>query len=251
MQEELSALSQFYESVQTSVSRKIDAVCTNKTKLHHFLIQIYPPNTIPNPIIDEIKAASNTQNLFRILTQHGMWSYVNYHLLECIVSEYIPHDDEVQKQLQHYIGQFKVFAQTASIQVYIDACKMFSAASLLDQGNETPVCMHMPDPALFSCLKIKIQVAAPKQLIHLLKLRSHLMKQLYLPHPTLLLGKIGRGSVVIKWYFPAVAVGRILTSASSCSDFFREHNIVQVNINDQLVYEDAVTAGTQQQVERQ
>lgn len=250
MREDLSALSQLYESVQTSVSKKIDAICMNKTKLHHFLIEIYPPNTIPNPIIDEMEAASSTKSLFCILTRCGMWSYVNYHLLECIVNEYIPHDDEVQKQLQHYIRQLEVFARTASIHVYIDACRMFSAASLSDQGKEIPVDIYIPDPALFTCLKIKIQVRAPKQLIHLLKLQGHLTKQFFLPHPTLLLGEIGRGSVLVKWYFPAVETGRILTSASSCSDFYREHNIVQVNINDQLVYEYDLTAGAQQQVGR-
>lgn len=110
---------------------------------------------------------------------------------------------------------------------------------------------HRPDPELFSCLMTKVELATQlDKLSHVLELQSHLMNHFSFPHPTLLLGNISSGSVVINWHFPVVETERTSSIAVSSSVFYKEHNIVQVMINDRLVYGDTrtVTAPGQQEV---
>ena len=192
---------------------------------------------------EEMEAAPDTQSIFSILTRHGMWSYINYHLLEKIVDEYMPHDDEQQKQLKCYIEELEKFAGDTRIHEYIAVCQVLTAAPKPKQESLVPVDTHSPDPELFSCLTTKVELTAQLDKIsHVLALQGHMMKHFSLSCPTLLLGSIRCGSVVINWHFPMAEIKRISSTAASSSDFFKEHSILQVTVGDLEVYGDAMTA---------
>ena len=221
----------------------MDDVSIDLKKLCHFLISLYPRNSIPNPLAEELEAASTTQSLFNILTNHGLWTFMNYHLLKIFMDEYMPHDDEQQKQMKCYIADVEQFASATSIHEYIAICQVPTTAPKSKEESLVPAGAHSPDPELFSCLTTKVELSAQQEkLSHVLALWDYLMKHFSLSHPTLLLGSITSGSVVIKWHFPQVETKRISSTAVSSSDFYKEHNIVQVTINGQLVYGHTVTA---------
>ena len=248
----MSSLSQSFQSVQSSAAKKINVASIDLTKLVHFLISLYPRNSIPNPMAEEMEAAPDTQSLFGILTRHGMWSYVNYHLLEGIMNEYMSHDDEQHKQMKCYIAELEQFARATPILEYIAICQIFTAVPKPKQESLVPVDTHSPDPELFSCLTTKVELTTQLDKIsHVLALQSHLMKHFSLPHPTLLMGSIRSGSVVINWHFPMTEIKRISSTAASMasSDFFKEHSILQVTVGDQLVYGDVMTATAHDQQE--
>ena len=242
MQVEISTLVQSFQSAQSSVAKKIQGTSIDLKKMHHFLIGLYPPYAIPNPMVEEMEAAPTTQSLFSILTRRGMWNYMNYHLLACIVDHYMPHDEE-QKHMKCYIAELELFARTTPINEYIVACQVLTTASKSKQESLVPVDTHSPDPELFSCLTTKVELTAQlDKLSHVLALQGHMMKHFSLPHPTLLLGSIRSGSVMINWHFPMAEIKRISSTAASSSDFFKEHSILQVTVGDQAVYGDAMTA---------
>ena len=250
VQKEMSSLTQSFQSVQSSAAKKIDAASIDLTKLVHFLISLFPRNSIPNPVAEKMEAAPDTQSLFSILTRHGMWSYINYHLLKSFVDEYMPHDDEQQKQLKCYIAELEEFTGTTRIHEYIAECQVLTAAPKPRQESLVPVDTHSPDPELFSCLTTKVELTAQLDKIsHVLALQGHMMKHFSLSRPTLLLGSIRCGSVVINWHFPMAEIKRISSTAASSSDFFKEHSILQVTVGDQVVYGDVMTATAQGQQE--
>jgi len=204
---------------------------------------LFPQNSIPNPVAEEMEAAPDTQSLFSIFTRHGMWNYMNYHLLKSFVDEFMPHDDEQQKQLKCYIKELEEFAGATLIHEYIAVCQVLTAAPKSKQESLVPVDVHSPDPELFLHLTTKVELTAQlEKMSHVLALQGHLMKHFSLPHPTLLLGSIRSGSVVINWHFPVAEIKRISSTAASSSDFFKEHSILQVTVGDQVVYGDAMTA---------
>ena len=168
---------------------------------------------------------------------------MNCHLLKCIVEKFMPHGDEEQKQMKSYIAELEHFASATPIHKYIDVCQVLATAPKSKKENLVPVDMYTPSPELFSCLKIKIElIAQHDKLSYVLKLQGHLMKHFSLYHPTLLLGSVTRGSVVIAWHFPVVETKHILPTAVSSSAFYKEHNIMQVTLDGDLVYGDAMTA---------
>ena len=182
-----------------------------------------------------------------------MWSFINYRLLESIIDEYTSYDDGEWKKLKCYIAELEQFARTTSIPEYIYVCQVLTTTPRSKQESLTLGDTHSPNPELFSCLKTEIELTKQhEKLSHVLKLQEHLMKHFSLYHPTLLLGRVTTGSVVIAWHFPAVETERIFSTAACSSVFYKEHNIMQVTLDGHLVYSDTMTAMThgQQEVRR-
>ena len=224
---EIAMLAQSFESLKTSASRKENL----KTKqIHKYLIRLYPDNAIPKPVAVELESAHSSLDYFSILTRHGMWSYINHHLLEIIIKEMVPRDNELRKQIVQYRDEVDIFARNTAIHDYIDLHQMQAVEAV---ANVMPVDLHAPYPEMFTFFQMKFELSfANKSLKHILTIQQQLMKHFSLPHPTLLLGKVSRGSVAINWYFPRVETERICSVANSSEYFFRELNVIQVNIDD-------------------
>ena len=205
-------------------------------QLHEMVAGVYPDNAIPKPMMVQIEAASSHHDFFTVITRRGMWNYINHHLLECIVEKAVPRDNQLQKQLAQHKGKVEEFAQKTPIHDYIDSCSSQVSATT---ANVLPVDHYAPDPAMFASFQLQLDLSIESQSLQIiLAFQSRVMKQFSFPHPTLLLGALHRGSVVINWHFPRVEMERVCSVANTSQYFFKEFNVKAVNIDNQFQYGD-------------
>ena len=170
-------------------------------------------------IATEFKAAVDVASLFDLLTSHGLLSYKNYHFLTAIINEFIPdlHDVMVDYQ-KDYAG----YQYATNLEHHLAA-----ETNLVD-----------PNPELFSCLKITVRVKlSDRALAYIEELWELLLIRFELPPYQLLLKRILEGSIDISWSFPQCETTRMIEVVKSSSQFFVDHRIVRVSINEQVFYE--------------
>ena len=90
MNEEIATATQSFESLQTAVLNELDLTKMNVRYLHEAVIGVYPDKAIPRSIVSEMQAVLCSKDLFTVITRHGMWNYINHHLLECMVEKVVP-----------------------------------------------------------------------------------------------------------------------------------------------------------------
>ena len=178
-----------------------------------------------------LKEAIDFASLFDLLTTHGLLSYKNYHFLVVIISEFISdlHDDMVDYQKDYAGYQF-----TTNLEHHLAA-----ETALGDPENL--------NSTLFSSLKIKVHIQwSERTLTYIEELWESLLIRFKLPSYHLLLQSILEGCIEIAWCFPLFETVRIIEVVKSSSQFFSNHVIAQVSINDQVLFED--TTSLQQEV---
>ena len=95
-----------------------------------------------------------------------------------------------------------------------------------------------PNPELFSCLKITVRVKlSDRALAYIEELWESLLTRFKLPPYQFLLKSIFEGSIDISWCFPQCETTRIIEVVMSNFQFFSDHSIVRVSINEQVFYE--------------
>ena len=178
-----------------------------------------------------LKEAIDFASLFDLLTTHGLLSYKNYHFLVVIISEFISdlHDDMVDYQKDYAGYQF-----TTNLEHHLAA-----ETALGDPENL--------NSTLFSSLKIKVHIQwSERTLTYIEELWESLLIRFKLPSYQLLLQNILEGCIEIAWCFPLFETVRIIEVVKSSSQFFSDHVIAQVSINDQVFFKD--TTSLQQEV---
>ena len=153
------------------------------------------------------------------MTKYGLLSYKDHHFLDAIINEFIPdlHDDMVDYQKDYAGYQF-----ATNLEHHLAA-----ETNLVD-----------PNPELFSCLKITVRVKlSDRALTYIEELWELLLIRFELPSCQLLLKSILGGSIDISWCFPQCETTRMVEVVKSSSQFFADHSIVRVSINEQVFYE--------------
>ena len=177
-----------------------------------------------NSLVEELEIATNFTDLFKTITTHGVWSYSNYDFLECIINEYVP---DLCAAMTDYQKDYVGYTLTTKIEDHIDA-----VATIAD--SETP---H-PDSDLFSRLETRIHAKlSERTLKYIDELWKSLSVRFVLKPYQLLLDKVMKGSITITWCFPRYETKRIIEIVKSSSQFFSEHDIVEVSIDGEFVYQ--------------
>ena len=173
-------------------------------------------------IVSELEKAADFYSFFQILTMHGVWSYDNYRFLESIIKKLVP---DLRNDMKEYLEHYKGFRLAAKLEDYIAALDTIP----------TP---ESPDPEIFSRMKTKLQVdPSEKMLKYIDDLWEALSIHLNLPPYQLLLEKVQPGSITIIWCFPRYETMRITEMVKSSFQFFSKHDIVEVSINGEIVYQ--------------
>ena len=204
-------------------------------QLHEVVVGVYPDGAIPKKLMMEMEAASSSHDFFAIITRHGMWNCINYHLLESIV----PRDNQLQKKLEQHKGRVVEFAQKTPVLDYIDLCSMKASEKT---ANVLPFDQYASDPVMFAPFQLKLKLSAEnRSLTVILSLQKHVMKQFSFLPPTLLLGTVSRGSIAITLHFPRVEMKRVCAVAKSSGEFFKEHDVETANIDNQFQYQQTIS----------
>ena len=70
-----------------------------------------------------VECAKNLDEIFRALSKHGLWDYLNYYLLQNIIEEFAGDDDELNGMMEQYQEALTGYILTLWIQTYLEATK--------------------------------------------------------------------------------------------------------------------------------
>ena len=170
-------------------------------------------------------SAQNLEKILTSLTSNGLLNFKNYDVLCSIITEYASDDQVLKEEVCEYEQALAGFVLVTEMEDYLDA--------------ELQECeQSMPDPELFSKLSYKIaKDVTDFTLQYISEIWESLAQRLKLPRSALLLDKIAKGCVQLTFLIPFHLTRFAVRRAQESMTYFREHQVLQVTIAGQCVYD--------------
>ena len=180
-----------------------------------------------------VESTRSLDEIFRVLSKHRLWDYLNYYLLQSIIEAFADDDDELNGMMEQYQEDLTGHILTLRIQTYLDTTKHPIVTS--DSDNE--VVPPQQDYKLFRKLTAKCEVNITNHtLSYVVNLWRSLAKQFALPQPAMILHDIAEGCIGITWLIPANLVEHVTRMARETANMFAEENVLRVTLEEQCIY---------------
>jgi len=183
-----------------------------------------------------VESARSLDEIFRALSKHRLWDYLNYYLLQSIIEAFAHDDKELNSMLEQYQEDLTGHILTLRIQEYLDATKHPIAMSDSDNSADEVVPLKQKYE-LFRKLTAKCEVNVTNHtLSYVIDLWQSLAKQFALPRPAMILHDIAEGCIGITWLIPANLVKYVTRMAQESANMFAEENVLRVMLEEQCIY---------------
>ena len=222
--ENIRAIRAKFADFQTKVCSKLikNGVDTDEFRL--FLANQFPPgDCIPPP-------PAGLTEMFKAITHHGLWDYFHYSPLVPITKKFCAGDPEVEDWVQVYKQDLKAYQIVAKVKDYI--------GTDLNIADPPPVEKAKDDPRYNRSVEWKT-----KYIDHSLQYLADVW-ELFSYHylgpdypPTALLNHVRRGCLSVTWLVPSQLIPRLIKRVKLDTDFFQQHSILKVMVEDECVYE--------------
>jgi len=186
-----------------------------------------------------LESAKSLDEIFRALSKHRLWDYLNYYLLQSIIEEFASDDDELKRMMDQYQKDLTGYILTQQIQTYLDATHFEYPIAVsdseisADEESLPPQQKHK----LFKTLTAKYKVnVTDHTLSYVIDLWRSLANQFALPQPAMVLHDIAEGSIGITWLIPANLIKHITQMAQETTNMFAEENVLRVTLEEQCIY---------------
>ena len=203
-----------------------------------FLITMYssPTSRDGSTIVTTVlKSAASLEEIFCALSEHGLWDYLNYYLLQSIIEAFANDDHELNGMMEQYQQDLTGHILTQRIQTYLDATHHQHLNATSD-SDKSPVTLQ-PKHELFKKLSVKIDAnVSDRSLSYVNDLWRSLANQFALPQPAMILHNIAKGCLSITWLIPANLVEHVTQMARETANMFAEANILRVSLEEQCIY---------------
>ena len=223
----------------TKSRRKLQSRKINVDDVQTFLVTMYSsPDSKDgsDTVTTVVESAKSLDEIFRALSKHRLWDYLNYHLLQSIIEAFADDDDELNGMMEQYQEDLTGYILTLRIQEYLDATKHPIAMSDSDNSVDEVVPLKQKYE-LFRKLTAKCEVNVTNHtLSYVIDLWQSLAKQFALPRPALILHDIAEGCIGITWLIPANLVKHITRMAQESANMFAEENVLRVTLEEQCIY---------------
>ena len=193
-----------------------------------------------------VESARSLDEIFRALSKHRLWDYINYYLLQSIIEEFADDDKELNGMMEQYQQDLTGHILALRIQTYLDATKHHIATSDSDNSpdgvvplrqNHDEVLPLQQDYELFRKLTVKCEVNVTNHtLSYVVNLWRSLAKQFALPQPAMILHDIAEGCIGITWLIPPNLVKYVTRMAQETTNMFAEENVLKVALEEQCIY---------------
>ena len=219
-------------------SRKIDV-----DDVQMFLITLYssPESEDGNDTVTTVvESARSLDEIFRQLSKHRLWDYINYYLLQSIIEQFADDDDELNGMMEQYQEDLTGYVLTLRIQTYLEATHYQHSIPTSDSDNSAPAdkkVATLPPHELFKKLTVKCNVNVTNHTLgYVNDLWRSLAKQFALPQPAMILHSIAEGCIGITWLIPANLVEHVTQMARETTNMFAEENVLRVMLDGQCIY---------------
>ena len=183
-----------------------------------------------------VESARSLAEIFRALSKHRLWDYLNYYLLQSIIEEFAGDDKELNGMMEQYQEALTGYVLTLRIQTYLDAVNHPIATSDSDNSADEVVPLQQ-DHKLFRKLTTKCEVNITNHtLSYVIDLWRSLAKQFALPRPAMILHDIAEGCIGITWLIPVNLVKYVTRMAQETTNVFAKENVLRVMLGERCIY---------------
>ena len=181
----------------------------------------------------EFTDAQDLGKIFTAATIKGLWDHNHYGPLEKLADHFLSDDPSVEGLMREYKGQLTGFHMTVKIVDFMEYQKLTAD----DSDDDSDQVGQLKKLTTKQCRRIKLMLKLDRKIsdlsLHYVDKLWHSIADKYeLPSLTAVLEKIVTGSIEISWLVPAHVAEMITPRAK----FFRKHHIVQVLIDDVIIY---------------
>ena len=183
-----------------------------------------------------VESAKSLDEIFRALSKHRLWDYLNYHLLQSIIEAFAHDDKELKSMMEQYQKDLTGHVLTLRIQEYLDVTKHPIAMSDSDNLADEVVSLKQKYE-LFRKLTAKYEINITNHtLSYVIDLWQSLANQFALPRPAMILHDIAEGCIGITWLIPANLVKHVMRMARESANMFAKKNVLRVTLEEQCIY---------------
>ena len=194
--------------------------------VHQFLLSFF------QGVCADIPEVSDLTKLFNFITKSLLWRYDHYGPLKEIAGVFLPANDPARKCVVEYQSQFSGFLMLTRIVDFINL------SELEDSKDNAP-----PPEVDYDKLAVTLKLGRKVKLSELSmsyvnKLWTELIEEFNLPSLTTVLNKIVGGSLVIEWLVTVQVSAVVRESCSKALRFYQQWNIVCVEVNYEILYDE-------------
>ena len=199
--------------------------------------RVFVGNVVPGLSLRNIPSTASVSDIFEFITDHKLWNLNNYTPLHSIAKEYLNDDPETEQLIVNYKRELAAFKATTSLVDYIALCE--------DREADPDVPLD-PNPIKYDreyCRKLSLKLNArvtSKTLEYVDEIWRDIAEFFMLPSLSALLDSVVAGSLVITWCIPHHFAMKIIekVTGAEAEEFFREYNIMEVKLDEEVVYYD-------------
>ena len=195
--------------------------------IHQFLVSFFQRD-------DCIPKSSDLTEIFNAISVARLWHYDHYGPLKRLAESFLPEDNPARKRITDYRSQLSGFYTTTKIIDFIDLSDSedhpqqdFSPEKYKPYYHKLTLTLKLDRKIKLSDLTLKYVDTLWKALIEVFNL----------PPLTVVIDKIVKGSLIVSWLIPQEVSTVILDSYSKAIRFYEQQTIIQVKIDDKVLYD--------------
>ena len=198
--------------------------------VHQFLVASFQGDC-------SIPEAPDLTKLFNFVTEAKLWRYDHYVPLQQLAQQFLHDDEQVRKHIADYKNQLSGFCTIMKIVDFVNL------SELEELEEDDPQQCFAPEKYIkkdYRILKLKLKVKNITELTlgYVNTLWQSFAEEFGLPSLTAIIDKIIDGSLVISWLILLHIADKIRASFSKALRFYQKHGIVEVHIDDDLLYDE-------------
>ena len=219
-----------FSGVVISVQEAFESEKVSVSRVRLFLLNFFDQNEC-------FLSVKTFDDIFSAASVNRLWDYQNYGPLEKLTEHFLPKKEEVARLLNDYTASLTGFLSVTNILQYIKYKELQG-----DNGDNFAKKLSKLTPMQYKRIKVVLELeekVTELSLIYVHKLWCRIARRYDLPSFTAVIDKITTGSLEVTWLVPQHIIDRIVPN----SHFFRTQHIVQVFIDDVIVYDEKLMVG--------
>ena len=230
-----------YAALLANVYSRLQQKGIDVRKFRLFVVARFPPG-------DCIPHTADLAEIFEAITRNRLWDFLNYQPLEDIVQHFGADDEQLKDWVKEYKADLVGFKACTKIVHYLAVVE--SDSSFDESESEQPT---LPKPARYHheyyrklSLKLKVKVT-DQSLSYIDDVWRSVSEYLLLMPLLTLLDHIHKGCITVVWLIPTGLVPQLLKRIRQAGDFFQQHHIASVTLDDRCVYDEEISTVEQRQ----
>ena len=229
-----------YATLLTDVCGRLQQNGIDMGEFSLFVTARFPPG-------DCIPHTNDLGEMFKAITRNGLWDFWNYSPLEEIVERFGKGDPQLLLWINGYKSDVVGFKACTKIVTYLSDVE-FDSFDDSDAEQPAPVKPAKRDRRFFRELSLKLKLnVANRSLSFIDDLWSSVSECFLLPPLSPLLDRVHKGCITVVWLIPTGLVPRLLKEIHKAGEFFQQHHVASVTLDDEGVYDEQTSTLEQRQ----